>query len=447
MHAIPGAVADLEAGRTTARALVEGCLARIADPAGEGSRAFVDVYADQARAGADAMDLLRRAGRLPSRLAGVPISLKALFDVAGEPTRAGSRVLSDAPPAGEHAAAVARLLGAGLVPLGRTGMTEFAFSGLGINPHHGTPRAPWDRAAGRIPGGSSSGAAVSVADGMAFMGLGTDTGGSCRIPAAFCGVVGYKPTARRVPLRGAVPLSPTLDSVGPLAADVASCALIDAVLAGETPRPPEPFPVAGLHLAVPEGPLLAGMDAPVTAAFERALERLGRAGARITHAAFPQFAEIADANRAGGFAAAEAHAWHRPLLDKRWDDYDPRIRSRIAFGASMSAADLLDLLAARPRIQASMDRATLPFAALVLPTAPIVPPRIADLEDAAEYGRVNALVLRNTAPANFLDRCAISLPMHRPGEPPTGLMLMGETSGDAKLLAIAAAVEAALAQG
>ncbi len=445
MQTIPDAIAALEAGRTTARALVEDCLARIADPAGEGARAFVAVYADQARAGADAMDTLRRAGRLPSRLAGVPVSLKALFDVAGEATHAGSRALDDAPPAQEHAASVARLLGAGMIPVGRTTMTEFAFSGLGINPHFGTPRAPWDRGAGRIPGGSSSGAAVSVADGMALMGLGTDTGGSCRIPAAFCGVVGYKPTARRVPLAGAVPLSPTLNSIGPLAADIASCALVDAVLAGEAPRLPEPFPLAGLRLAVPEGPLLESMDTTVATAFGRALGRLGQAGAQIAHVRFPQFAQIAEANRMGGFAAAEAHAWHQMLLDRRWDDYDPRIRRRIAAGGAMSAADLLDLLAARPRIRASMDRATLSYDALALPTVPIVPPRLADLEDEAEYGRINALVLRNTSPANFLDRCAISLPMQREGEPPAGLMLMGETGGDTRLFGIAAAVEKALA--
>ncbi|MBV9747948.1 MAG: amidase [Acetobacteraceae bacterium] len=448
MRSIPEAIAALDAGQTTARALVEDCLARIVDPAGEGARAFVTVYADQARAGADAMDLLRRAGRLPSPLAGIPISLKALFDVAGERTHAGSQALDDAPPAQAHAAAVARLLGAGMVPVGRTSMTEFAFSGLGINPQFGTPRAPWDRDTGRIPGGSSSGAAVSVADGMALMGLGTDTGGSCRIPAAFCGIVGYKPTARRVPLAGAVPLSPSLDSIGPLAADVASCALVHAVLAGEAPRQPEPFPqifpLGGLRLAVPEGPLLEGMDSAVAAAFDRALGLLGRAGAHIAHVRFPQFAEIAEANRMGGFAAAEAFAWHRALLDRRWDDYDPRIRKRIAMGGAMSAADVLDLLAARPRIRASMDQATLPFDALALPTVPIVPPPLADLEDEAEYGRVNALVLRNTSPANFLDRCAISLPMHREGEPPAGLMLMGETGGDARLFGVAAAVEKAI---
>ena len=227
-------------GRTTSRALVEQCLARIADPNGEGARAFIKVHAEQARAMADAMDALRRAGREPSRYAGIPVSLKDLFDIAGEPTPAGSRVLADAPPATAHAPVVQRMLAAGFVPMGRTNMTEFAFSGLGINPHYGTPRSPWDRAARRIPGGSSSGTAVSVSDGMAVAGLGTDTGGSCRIPAAFCGIVGYKPTARRVPITGVLPLAPSLDSVGPLAPSVACCAVIDAVLAGETPALPVP---------------------------------------------------------------------------------------------------------------------------------------------------------------------------------------------------------------
>ena len=445
MQTIPETILQLEDGRTSARALIETCLARIADPAGEGARVFVDVYAAQARASADAMDLLRRAGRAPSPLAGIPFSLKALFDVAGEQTHAGSRALDDAPPAQEHAPVVARLLGAGMIPVGRTNMTEFAFSGLGINPHYGTPRAPWDRpAGGRIPGGSSSGAAVSVADGMALMGLGTDTGGSCRIPAAFCGIVGYKPTARRVPLAGTIPLSPTLDSIGPLAADVASCALVDAVLAGEMPHLPHPFPLDAMRLAVPDGPLLDDMEPAIAAAFERALRQLAGAGVRITHATFPAFAAIMAANAKGGFAAAEAHAWHRPHLARRGGEYDPRVRSRITAGEGMDAADLLDLLTARPRIRAMMDRDTQPYDALILPTTPILPPPVATLDEEWEYGRVNALTLRNTSPFNFLDRCAISLPMQQEGEPPAGLMLAGETGGDARLFSLAAAIEAAL---
>ncbi len=446
MQTLAGAAAALNLGQTTSRALVDQALAAIADPAGEGARAFVTVYADHARASADAMDALRRVGRAPGPYAGVPISLKDLLDVAGEVTTAGSRVLTDRPPAAAHAPVVARLLAAGFVPVGRTNMTEFAFSGLGINPHYGTPLSPWDRTTGRIPGGSSSGAAVSVADGMAMTAIGTDTGGSCRIPAAFCGIVGYKPTARRVPIAGAVPLSTTLDSIGPLAASVACCAAVDAVLAGEDPAPLPSLSVAGLRLAVPTNLMLDGMDATVAATFERALRRLADAGARVEHRLFPQFERIMAANARGGFAAAEAHAWHRALLAERPGEYDPRVRVRIERGAAMLAADYVDLLAARRAIIADMDRATAPYDALAMPTAPVVPARVAGLEDEAEYTRVNALVLRNAALGNFLDRCAISLPAHRPGEAPVGLMLMGETGGDRRLLALAAAVEATLAE-
>jgi aspartyl-tRNA(Asn)/glutamyl-tRNA(Gln) amidotransferase subunit A len=442
MHSIAEHAAALAAGTTTSRALVEDCLARIADPGGEGARAFTAVHAEAARAMADAADTLRRAGRAPSPYAGIPIGVKDLFDIAGETTRAGSRALDGAPAATTTAPTVARMLAAGFVPVGRTNMTEFAFSGLGINPHYGTPASPWDRAAARIPGGSSSGTAVAVADGMAAAGLGTDTGGSCRIPAAFCGVVGYKPTARRVPLAGALPLAPSLDSIGPLAPTVACCAIIDAVLSGETPALPAPLPLAGLRLAVPET-LLEGMDETVAAAFARALAVLSVAGARITHMAFA-FADIAEANTLGGFAAAEAYAWHRALLAEKGARYDPRIRVRIERGQHQSAAHYLDLLAARARIIAGFDAATRPFDALIMPTVPIVPPRVAELEAEADYNRLNMLILRNTAPANFLDRCAISLPCHRSGEAPVGLMLMGETMGDARLFAIAAAVEAAM---
>jgi aspartyl-tRNA(Asn)/glutamyl-tRNA(Gln) amidotransferase subunit A len=429
---------------TTSRVLVEDCLARIADPAGEGTRAFTKVYADTARAMADALDAMRRAGRAPGGYAGIPICLKDLFDIAGEATPAGSRALADAPPAKAHAPVVQRMLAAGFVPVGRTNMTEFAFSGLGINPHYGTPLSPWDRASARIPGGSSSGTAVAVADGMAVAGLGTDTGGSCRIPAAFCGVVGYKPTARRVPIAGVLPLAPSLDSVGPLGASVSCCAAIDAVLAGDPVLPLAPAPLAGLRLAVPANLVLDGMDGAVGAAFDRALSALSRAGARIERARFPEFDEIRAVNAKGGFAASEAYAWHRPVLASKASLYDPRIRMRIERGAAMTAADYLDVVNARARLIASFAARTREYDGVVMPTVPIVPPRIADLADEGEYNRTNLLILRNTSLGNFLDRCAISLPCHDPGEAPVGLTLMGETMGDAQLFRIAAAVEAVL---
>jgi aspartyl-tRNA(Asn)/glutamyl-tRNA(Gln) amidotransferase subunit A len=430
--------------RVTSRELVEESLARIEDPAGEGVRAFIKVHKAEALAMADAMDGLRRAGRAPGRYAGIPIALKDLFDIAGEPTPAGSRVLANAPPAAANAPVVARMLAAGFVPVGRVNMTEFAFSGLGINPHYGTPTSPWDRASERIPGGSSSGTAVAVADGMAAAGLGTDTGGSCRIPAAFCGVVGYKPTARRVPIDGVLPLAPSLDSVGPLAPSVDCCAAIDAILAGETPSVPARAALSGLRLAVPANIVLDDLDTDVARAFDRSLACLSGAGAKIVRMRFAAFDGIGPVNARGGFAAAEAYAWHRKLLTDQGSGYDPRIRVRIARGEGISAADYLDLQAARRSIVAQFDAETQDYDALIMPTVPIVAPTIASLGDERAYNRLNLLILRNTALGNFLDRCAISLPCHVPGEAPVGLMLMGETFGDRRLFSIAAAVETAL---
>ncbi len=432
----------LSEATTTSRALVEESLARIGDPDGEGARAFIKVYADQARAMADAADSLRKVNRSPGRYAGIPIALKDLFDVAGESTPGGSVVLADAPPAAANAPVVARMLGAGFIPVGRVNMTEFAFSGLGINPHYGTPASPWDRATRRIPGGSSSGTAVAVADGMAAAGLGTDTGGSCRIPAAFCGIVGYKPTARRVPIAGVLPLAPSLDSVGPLAPSVACCAEIDAILANEPPSAPVAARLAGLRLAVPENMVLDGMDHVVAAAFDRALSALAAAGARIERVRFAEFAELAAVNAKGGFAASEAYAWHRHLLATQGQGYDPRIRVRIARGEHMSAAEYIDLVNARARLISSFDRATSCFDCVLMPSVPIIAPRIADLDDERAYNSLNMLILRNTALGNFFDRCAVSVPCHREGDAPVGLMLMGETMGDARLFRIAAAVEA-----
>src|SRR6266851_3053407 len=233
--------ADLAAGRTSSRALIEAALARIAEPSGEGARSFVKVYADSARAAADAQDSLRKAGYVASPLAGLPVSIKDLFDVAGEPTLAGSTALDDRPLAQSDAPVVSRLRAAGAVLIGRTNMTEFAFSGVGINPHYGTPGNPYDRRL--IPGGSSSGAAVSVSDGGAVIAIGTDTGGSVRIPAALCGIVGFKPTQERISRDGVTPLSTTLDSIGPLANSVACCAIADAILAGAPPLAPAALPV------------------------------------------------------------------------------------------------------------------------------------------------------------------------------------------------------------
>jgi len=446
MQTIDDAARALAAGTTTASQLVEEALARIQDPAGEGSRAFVAVQADAARAAAGAMDALRHANRAPSRYAGIPISIKDLLDQAGAVTRAGSIALRDAGPATTTATAIARLERAGFVVLGRTNMVEFAFSGTGLNPHYGTPRSPYDRATGRLPGGSSSGAGVAVADGMGFGAIGSDTGGSCRLPAALCGVTGYKPTAKRVPLTGAFPLSTTLDSIGPLAPSVACCATLDAVMAGEEDAtPPAAAPLEGMRLGLPSATyLFDSISQPVLAAFDIALRRLEAAGAKIIDVALPEIADIPKANAAGGFVVAESWALHRELIGRVRDLYDPLILARMEAGANISAAEFIALMEERARIIAAIAPRTAHFDAIIAPTCALTPPAIAELAQAEDFHRINRLLLRNTSVANFLDRCSISLPCQAEGEAPVGLMLTGEHGGDARLFAVARAVEAAL---
>jgi aspartyl-tRNA(Asn)/glutamyl-tRNA(Gln) amidotransferase subunit A len=435
----------LRKGATTSAALVEQALHRIAQPEGEGARAFNRVYTDAARQNAQVSDLLLTAGQARSEFEGLPISIKDLFDVAGETTLAGSVARDGCPAATADAVAVQRLKAAGAVIVGRTNMTEFAFSGLGINPHYGTPLNPWDRATGRIPGGSSSGAAVSVADGMALAGLGSDTGGSLRIPAALCGLVGFKPTASRVPTQGVLPLSTSLDSIGAIAPSVACCAQLDAILSGEWLRALHPALLKGLRLAVPTTVVMDGMDAMVASAFERALSRLSALGAVVQEMAFPAFERLATINAKGGLIAAEAWAWHRELLASAGDRYDPRVSSRIRRGEAMSAADYIDVLSARAawtaQVRARMDDQD----ALVMPTVPVVAPPMAEIAASDEvYTRANLLMLRNPTLINFLDGCALSLPCHAEGDAPVGLMLAAGELHDQRLLSIGLAVESAL---
>jgi aspartyl-tRNA(Asn)/glutamyl-tRNA(Gln) amidotransferase subunit A len=438
--------AAFASGDTTTVAETEAALAAIDASGGEGGRAFLKVYHDGARSISRATDEARKLGIAGGPLAGITISVKDLFDVAGEVTLAGSKVRDKSAPALADAPIVARLRAAGAVIVGRTNMTEFAFSGLGINPHYDTPRNPWDRATGRVPGGSSSGAAVSVADGMVVAAIGTDTGGSVRIPSALCGLTGFKPTARRVPTAGAFPLSTTLDSIGPLANSVACCALIDRVMSGGEIQPVLARPVSGMSLAVPQTVVLDEMDDLVGAAFEKALSRLSAAGARIVEIPFDAIADIITANGTGGFAAPEAFATLRGLLEADETRFDPRVSVRVKRGGAMSAADYIDLLNDRVAIQAKADAASRDFDALLMPTTPIVAPEIAKLSASDDaYHAANMLMLRNSSFGNFLDRCATSLPIHRGGDAPVGLMVMGETMGDRKALEVAAGIEAALA--
>ena len=435
---------DLAAGRTSARKLVEECLAKIADPEGEGQRAFIHVDKAAALDAADAMDRLRKANAAPSRFAGIPVSIKDLFDIRGQVSRAGSRALEDSAPAEQDAPVVARLRRAGFIVIGRTNMTEFAFSGIGINPHYGTPKGAWNRSEGHTPGGSSSGAAVSVVDGMAHGALGTDTGGSCRIPAAYNGIVGYKPTQQRIPLDGGVPLSFSLDSFGPMARSVECCATLDAVLADEPIAALRPRPIKGMRLAVPTTIVLDELDPAVAKAFERALENLSHAGALIEHIEVPEFLDVGIMNTKGGFAAAESYAWHRYLLTSKGDIYDPRVSVRILRGEGISAADYIDLLNARRSLIARADARLAPYDALVMPTTANTPPRIADLADDKAFTVANLRSLRNCSLINTIDGCAISLPAHREGEVPVGLMLTAAGGSDRRILELAAGIEGAI---
>ena len=385
-----------------------------------------------------------------SPLAGLAVSVKDLFDMAGQATSAGTRVLQGTSPAAQDCPAVARLKAAGGAVIGRTNMVEFAFSGVGCNPHFGTPVNPCDPTTPRIPGGSSSGAAVSVASGAAFVGLGSDTGGSIRIPAALCGIVGFKPTARLVPTDGAVPLSNTLDTVCALTRSVRDAITVHEVLsASQVTRSSKPL--ASYKLAVAKTTMLDALDATVARAFVRTLATLSKAGAQITDISLPEIADLGTIQARGGFSAPEALAWQRKrgLWPAQKDAYDPRVAQRISLAEAMSAADYVDLQLARQSWIARTAVALAGFDAVLSPTVPIVAPPIADVapgkERDTEFFRVNSLLLRNTSVVNLLDGCAISLPCHVAGELPVGLMAWHAALHDDAILNIAQRIEAALA--
>src|SRR5947209_6429978 len=392
-----------------ARDRLEEALARIADPKGEGARACLTVYMETARAAADAADARANSGISLGPLDGAIVTIKDLFDVAGEPTRAGSRILADAAPAKADAPIVRRLRAAGAVIAAKTNMTEFAFSGVGMNPHYGTPGNPADRA--RVPGGSSSGAAVAAADQMCDIAIGTDTGGSTRIPAALCGIVGFKPSQWRVPTEGAFPLSYTLDSIGPLARTVSDCARADAVMAGEEFAPLEAAPVADLRLGIPQGILLKDFDATVGTRFGAAKKTLSDAGVRLSDEPMPLFDAMLAVNAKGGFAPAEAYSIHRENIARRGNEFDPNVRARIERGMKLSAADYVEMSRERVRLVRAMDGQASGFDAWLLPTTPITAPTIAEMEETHTFNSKNMLLLRNTSTWNFFDMCAISIPI------------------------------------
>ena len=385
-------------------------------------------------------------GTLPP-LGGLAVSIKDLFDVAGEVTAAGSKVLADDAHATVDCPAVARLRAAGAAFIGRTNMSEFAFSGVGINPHHGTPVNAAAAALGpvlRIPGGSTSGGATSVAAGAAWAALGSDTGGSIRIPAALQGVVGFKNTARRTPAEGAIPLSPTLDTVSAITRSVRDAVLLHETLAARTVELPR-RPLSACRFMVPQTLMLDALEPAVAAAFEAALAALSRAGAQVVSCALPPLSEVAAINATGGFSPAESWAWHRARLATDEARYDPRVAVRIRRGASMSAADYIDLLAARRAWIGRMESALDGFDVLLSPTVPCVAPELAPLVASDErFFATNGLLLRNPSVVNLLDGCALSLPCHESGQLPVGLMVWSSAMRDDAVLDAGLAIETAL---
>lgn len=433
----------LEQRQLASRQLVEHCLANIEQPAGEGQRAFLKVYREQALAQADAADAARSAGAHRSPFAGIPISIKDLFDVAGEVTTAGSHALDDNPPATADATIVQRLRNAGFIVIGKTNMTEFAYSGLGINAHFDTPASPWQRSQRLVPGGSSSGAAVSVSDDMAAAAIGTDTGGSTRIPAALCGITGFKPTARRIPQSGCVPLSTSLDSIGPLANTVTCCAVLDSVMSGGRGDDQPAFPHAGLRLAVLDGFVTDDLDSEVASAYQAALDRLAGQGVVLKSLKLPELEHYSDHPNRASLVGGEALAWHRALLERQPDGYDPWVRERIEACHGFSAADYVDTVNRRASCQQQTLVRTEPFDAIVLPTVPLTPRPIDHIIANPDEGRkINLLYLRNTSVANTLDVPAISIPCQPVDSPPVGLMLLGKPMQDRRLLSIAQGLEA-----
>jgi len=423
---------------------LEAALARIDDPKGEGARACLTVYREGAKAAAEAADARAKAGISLGPLDGAIVSIKDLFDVAGEVTRAGSKLVAEeGKPAAEDAPIVRRLRSAGCVIVAKTNMTEFAYSGVGANPHFGTPGNPADRA--RIPGGSSSGGAVACADGMCEIAIGSDTGGSTRVPAALCGIVGWKPSRQRVPTDGAFPLSWSLDSIGPMARSVADCAYADAIMAGEAPLALEPAPLSNLRVGVAQGAPLDRLDDTVGKRFPVALDRLEKAGVRLSAEKLPLLDDMAAVNAKGGVLPAEALAVHRDRLARRGEAIDPNIRARLERAAAISAVDYIDMARTRAALIRAMDARLADLDVLAMPTTPVVAPLLSEVAQADEFTRRNALLLRNTTMWNFFDCCAISLPLPREGGLPTGLMLVARNGHDRRLFRIAAAVERLLA--
>ncbi len=436
-------VAELQSGRQDPVALVEAGLAAI--EAYDDPTIFTLVTEERARGEAEAAAERLAAGRPTSLLDGVPLAWKDLFAFAGETTTAGSKLLLEAPPAADDAKVVQRLKAAGMVALGRVNMTEFAYSGLGLNPHFGTPRNPAARDQIRIPGGSSSGSGAVVAAGLAPISIGSDTGGSVRIPAAFNGLVGYKASHGRYPMQGVYPLSTSLDSLGVLCHSVFDAALVDAAMTGHLAPNVTRRSAEGLQLIVPNNVVFDRAEPDVIAAFEATLTRLAEIGVTSERRRIPEFdAFFALTAERGALIGAEAYALHAErLAGPEKAHYDRRIVDRLMLGKTLSAADLIAIRDTRARLVAEMAAELGPDCLLAYPTvAHVAPPLNPLLADDELYVETNILTLRNTMIGNFLDFCGVTLPcgLDRNGMP-IGFLLSAANGQDEAVLAAALAVE------
>lgn len=435
-----------ERGKADPREVTEDFLARAAAEDPE-HRIYVSLLGPRARAEAAAAADRAKRGLRRHALDGVPLSWKDLFDTGGAATTAGSLPLKNRVPA-HDAEVLARATRAGAVCLGKTTMTEIAFSGLGINPKFGTPANACDEKIERVPGGSSAGAAVSVARGLAAGAIGTDTGGSVRIPAAWNGLVGLKTTAGRLPLTGTVPLSPTFDTVGPLAKDVADAAAMFALLDGKQARGVESFDLGRAVFWLPGGIGWSELGEGVAAALEAAIRRLVKAGARIVERPLPELDEVHELawDPKASRLVADAYAQWGEMLRANKPDIYPPVHDRVMAGEALTAGDVVRADLKRAEIRACYLAATAGVDAVLMPAVAISPPPIADLIDGGDaYGKANRMALRNTTIGNQLGLCAITLPAGYDGQGlPVGLMLQAAPYTEEKLLRIAHAVEKVL---
>lgn len=405
---------------------------------------FITVTAGRARQEALASRERHAEGKPLGPLDGVPIAWKDLIDVAGAPTTAGSALRRDTAPVENDAPIVANAAAAGMVTLGKVNLTEFAYSGIGLNPHFGTPTIPQDSDVARAPGGSSSGSATAVSRGMAPCAIGSDTGGSVRIPSAFNGLVGYKSSEGRISKDGVVPLSKTLDTIGPLARSVEDCVLLDAVLRGMPPALPAPTALGDIRLLVPENVMLEELDRAVADNFLASLETLGRAGVEIDHRRLPLLDEVVQMTRRHGtLIAAEAYAHYQDMLEsEQAASVDRRVVARMMMGKPMTSDDVNAIQSGRKRLAAEL-LTELDGAFLAMPTCPHVAPEIAPLEaDDDLFHKINLKTLRNTSIGNILGTPGVAFPNGTDaGGLPTSLLISANANEDDRLLAAAMTIE------